>query len=301
MRLSRALRPVLAVTLTVTGAMALASPAVADTGAVVDRPRGNVVSIFGDAGDPVGQGKTKVWRSGADKVTMTPAGEGVRVRAQSPDGEVLEIVAQPWQHGLFSNGEFPNAGATPTATAGALTVVNGGRSCTGGGSGWFKILDRSEDQGRLWLLFEQRCAGAAGPLFGEIRINQENDPALLTAPMRFEFPAEQIGTAGATVPITVINTGSEPVTINSADIVGQPGYGPFRPVGDDNFGLGGTVTFGIVGNTCAVLQPGESCVVLTHYRPLLFAPTEAVVTLSDSTPAGKHSSSVSAPSAAIPG
>ncbi len=33
-------------------------------------------------------------------------------------------------------------------------------------------------------MFEQRCAGATGSSFGEIRINEENDPALLIAPAR---------------------------------------------------------------------------------------------------------------------
>lgn len=301
MRFCRALRPVLTASLVVTGAVAVITPAVASTQVVVDRPRSNVVSIFGDAADPVGQGTTRVWRTGVDKVVMTPAGEGVRVVAQSPGGDRFEFLASPRAGGLFSNGEFPDATATPTADHGSLRVISGGRSCPGGSTGHYKILDRSEDQKRLWLIFEQRCTGAAGSLFGEIRMDQENDPTLLMAPMRFEFPARQVGTDGGVVPITVINSGSAPLTIRAVDIVGAPGYGPLRPVGDDSFGLGGTVAFHIVSSTCHVLAPGASCVVLATYRPLLFTPTEAYVNFTDSTRAGKHTVSLAAPSALLVG
>jgi hypothetical protein len=301
MRFRGALRPILIAALVLTGAVGVVTPAAASPQVVVDRPRSDVVSIFGDAADPVSQGTTRVWRSGVDTVTMTPAGEGVRVVARSAAGDRFEFLASPRAGGLFSNGEFPDASATATADHGALRVISGGRSCAGGSTGHYKILDRSEDQTRLWLIFEQRCAGAAGSMFGEIRMNQENDPTLLMAPMRFEFPAKQVGTDGGAVPITVINSGSAPLTIRAVDIVGAPGYGPLRPVGDDSFGLGGTVSFHILSSTCQVLAPGASCVVLATYRPLLFTPTEAYVTFTDSTRAGKHTVSLAAPSALIAG
>jgi hypothetical protein len=299
MRSHRALSRAFALTLGLAAAgTGVATPAAAAARQpVFSRAIGNVVSLFGEAGDPVTGGTAHVWRTGPDAVTMSRAGEGVRIRATSSGGERFDFLFQPRVGQQFTGSEYPDADAAPSAEHGALQVTGAGRSCAGGSSGDFQVLDVDPDLSRLWVLFEQRCAGAGGSSFGEIRINEAYDPALLIAPSRVEFPAKPFGLDGGTVPVTLINTGSAPITFRTAEIAGSPSHTTTSPVGDDTLGLAGTLTFGVSSSSCGTLQPGESCVVLVTYRPLFLSPVEAHLRLSDSTAAREHDMSLAAPGA----
>ncbi len=161
------------------------------------------------------------------------------------------------------------------------------------------MLDTTPDLRRVWILFEQRCTGAAGSSFGEIRINQDNDPALMIAPKRVEFPSKPLGMDGGTVPVTLINTGDEAIAFSSAEIVGRSTRTTATPLIDDNFAINGLLSFGISGNNCASVAPGESCVVLVTYRPVVLGPVEAYLNVVD-TRGGAHQMSLAAVTVAAP-
>lgn len=282
MRPHRAVCRALALTLGLVAAgTGLATPAAAVSRTV------STVSIFGEAGDPLTGGEARVWRSGHDTVTMTTADDGVRILAKAPDGTAFDLLVQARTGERFIHGEFPDTAATPTADHAALDLTSAGRSCEGGQTGHFKLLDVSPDLQRVWILFEQRCAGATGSSFGEIRINQEADPALLITTARLEFPDQVYGTGGTTVPVTVVNTSSEPITIRAAEIIGRPTRTTANPVIDESLGLAQTLSFAVSGTTCRTLAPGESCVVMVTYRPVLLGPVEASLKVTDAA-AGKH-------------
>jgi hypothetical protein len=282
MRPHRAACHALALTL----ALAVAGTGLATPASAQDQARrsfGSVVSIFGEAGDPVTAGKNQVWRAGPDVVTMTstPTRDEVQILAKAPDGEQYAFRFQTRQDADFTFGTSETA-ATRTPELGTLTVVGGDRSCAGGGTGHFTVLDTTPDLRRVWILFEQRCEGAAGSSFGEIRINQDNDPALLIAPNRVEFPSKPLGADGGTVPVTLINTGDQAIAFQSAEIIGRSTRTTATPMIDDNFAINGLLSFGISGNNCASLAPGESCVVLVTYRPIVLGPVEAYLSVVDS-------------------
>lgn len=285
MRTALVLRPVLALGLCLGAGIGGAAPAAAGEAArSTDRV---VLSIFGEAGDPVTGGSPRVWRTGRDAVSVSRSGDQVRVSARASGQELFEIVLAAKAGEQFTYGGFFDATATPTAGRPTLKVSGGDRSCPGS-TGHFRVLDNSPNLDRLWILFEQRCEGAAGSSFGEIRVTADQDRALLVAPSRVEFPEQELGTEGALVPMTLINIGSEAITFGTPQLVGRPTKSPLTPVGDDSAGLVGTASFRIRSSTCTTLAPGASCEILVAYRPVLPGPVEASLEVPDSTRTGSH-------------
>lgn len=291
MRNAPVLRPLLVLGLGLSATLGLGAPATAaqDAGRYSERA---VVSIFGETGDPVTAGTPRAWHSGRDAVSVTRSGEGIRVTARSAGQDAFEILLLPKPGEQFTYGGFFDARPTPTAGHPTLKVAGGAHSCRSGSSGHFRVLDNSPSLSRLWILFEQRCAGAPGSSFGEIRLNVDQDRSLLVSPVRIEFPQHDVGTEGVTVPVTFFNIGSEAITFGTPQVVGRPTKTPTTPVGDDPFGAAGTVSFQIRGTTCTTLQPGASCEVLVAYRPVVPGPVEASLAVPDSTPAGGHQTSL---------
>lgn len=291
MRTALVLRPLLVLGLGLSVALGAGAPAAAESAGRTSARA--VLSIFGEAGEPVTAGTPRVWQSGRDAVSVRPFGEGVRVTARSADQAAFEIVLLPKAGEQFTYGGFFDAKPIPTPGHPTLRV-SGERSCEGGSSGQFRVLDNSPNLSRLWILFEQRCAGAAGSSFGEIRLNVDHDRALLVAPARIEFPQHEVGSTGATVPVTFFNIGAEPITFGAPQVLGRPTKTPSSPIGDDPFGATGTVSFQIQGSTCATLEPGASCEILVTYRPVVPGPVEAALIVPDSTAAGRHQASLAA-------
>ena len=289
MRNTLVLRPLLALGLCLGAGIGGAAPAAAGEAA---RPTDRVVlSIFGEAGDPVTEGSPRVWHTGRDAISVSRSGDEVRVSARATGQELFEIVLAPRAGEQFTYGGFFDATAAPTATQPTLKVTGGDRSCAGS-TGQFRVLDNSPNLDRLWILFEQRCEGATGSSFGEIRVNVDRDLALLVAPSRVEFPQQELGTESVLVPMTLINIGSEAVTFGTPQVVGRPTKTPLSPVGDDPVGLAGAASFRIQSSSCATLEPGASCAILVAYRPVLPGPVEASLVVPDSTRLGSHQMSL---------
>lgn len=289
MRNHLVLRPLLALGLCLGAGIGGATPASAGEAArSADRV---VVSIFGEAGDPVTQGSPRVWRTGRDAISVSRGDDGVRVSARTAGQDLFEIVLGAKAGEQFTYGGFFDATPTPTPGSPTLKVTGGDRSCAGS-TGHFRVLDNSPNLDRLWIVFEQRCDGAAGASFGEIRVNVDQDRALLVAPSRIEFPEQALGTEGVLVPVTLINIGSEAITFGTPQLIGRPTKAPTTPVGDDSVGLVGTASFRIQGSTCATLEPGASCEILVAFRPLVPGPVEASLVVPDSTRTGSHQMSL---------
>src|SRR5581483_2818412 len=87
-------------------------------------------------------------------------------------------------------------------------------------------------------------------LFGEIKYNEPNaDPDLLVAPDSIAWPASYPGVSSADVPVTVVATGFDPVTVTDASVTsGQDDV----TVDDDE---------------CSTLDPGDSCAIYVNFTP----------------------------------
>ncbi len=288
MRTSLGLRPVLVLGIALGMGTGLVPPAAAAGGAAARATDSVVISISGEAGDPVTGGTTRAWHSGTDRVSVSRAEDGLTLSATSPDGTRSELRLEAKRGDRFTNGIYVDATPVPTAGRPTLDVTVGDRSCTGERTSSFRVLDASPNLERVWVLFEQRCAGSDGSSFGEVRINPDEDAALVVAPARVEFPTQAVGTGSVTAAVTLINVGSQPITFGAAAVVGRPTKTVTSPVGDDKVGVAGTLSFAVSDNTCTTLQPGQRCVLLVTYRPLFPGPVEASLQLPDSTPAGRH-------------
>ncbi|GAA0637132.1 hypothetical protein GCM10009547_46810 [Sporichthya brevicatena] len=288
MRTHLALRRGLALTLCLAAAGAgLATPA-----AAAARTDTVVVSIFGEPGDPVTGGTSHVWRTGPDSVRAVRSGDGLRITAQNPGAERFVFDLIPPAGEPMTVGTHHDPTATPTAGRAVLNVTGGNRSCTGGQSGHFEVLDFSADANRFWALFEQRCAGAGGSYFGEIRINAETPRGPLIAPSRLQFPARAFGAGAISVPITVVNTGTEALAFGAPMIEGRPAKSAASRLGDDDIGIAGTLSFAVRESTCAAVPAGESCTVWVTYSPLFPGPVEAYLVLPDTRTGDRYRSSL---------
>lgn len=290
MRTHLALRGLLALTLCLAAAGAGLTTSAAAAAAV---PRdAAVLAIFGEPGDPVTGGSPHVWRSGPDAVKVVRSGDGLRLTAQSPGAEqfVFELIPPAGEPMTVGTHHDPTATATPGRAV--LNVSGGGRSCDGEQSGQFEVLDHSAEQNRLWVLFEQRCAGAGGSYFGEIRINAGTDRTPLITPSRLQFPARTLGSGGLSVPVTVVNTGSGPMTFGAPVVQGRPSKSAASRVGDDDIGIAGTVSFGIRESTCATVAVGASCTVWVTFSPLFPGPVEAYLLLPDTATGERYRASL---------
>lgn len=71
------------------------------------------------------------------------------------------------------------------------------------------------------------------------------------------------------MPVNLVNTGTTPVTVSSAQVTGSR-------------------DFSVVGNDCGVIAPGDMCRVYVGFTASSAGPRSAVLTVLDSTPAGRH-------------
>ncbi|WP_019875483.1 hypothetical protein [Sporichthya polymorpha] len=292
MRTHLALRRGLALTLCLAAAGAgLATPAAAAARATAPADA-VVLSIFGEPGDPITGGTPHVWRSGADSVRVTWSGDGLRITTQNPGGERFVFDLIPPAGEPMTVGTHHDPTARPTPGRAVLNVTGGDRSCTAGQSGRFEVLDFAAETDRFWALFEQRCAGAGGSYFGEIRINARPTRGPLIAPSRLQFPARAFGSGALSVPITVVNTATEPLAFGTPMIEGRPAKSTASRLGDDDIGIAGTVSFAVRESTCAAVPAGESCTVWVTYSPLFPGPVEAYLVLPDPNTGERYRSSL---------
>lgn len=266
-------RPLAAVLFAATVPIGLASTAAASSAATTS------VTMTSEAGDYIGQGAHRVYYPGAGTVSVSGSvSSTVSVNVQGTDSSdyfTLTFAAASGQS--LTTGTYLDAERTPFRSAGhpGIDISGSGRGCnTIAGS--FRVLDVAPDLSRLWLTYEQHCEGQDPALFGEVRINEPGgDSDLLVTPSRIDWPAEYPTVPGRSVPVRLVNTGSQPVTITGASVT--PGQGDFT----------------VVDNGCGALAVGAWCTVYVGFTPVAAGARAATLTVSDTTPAGSHSVALS--------
>lgn len=209
------------------------------------------VTMTSEPGDYIGQGQHRLFREGADEVSVGgTVTEQVTVRVArtgTSESFSLTFAAAPGQ--ALAVGDYPAAQRTPFRVPGhpGIDISGSGRGCNTI-EGEFSVLDIAPDLSRLWITYEQHCEGGDEALFGEIRYGVPGgDSELLVAPGRIVWPDEYPGVQGRSVPVKVVNTGTETVDVSDALLSNT-----------DDFW---------VDNGCGPLAPGDTCSVYVGFVP----------------------------------
>ena len=223
--------------------------------------RGRAYTVYGDIGtvEVSGGPADMVIAISADSISGEPGEFSIRLVA--PAGEALAV-------GTYEHVRFP--GAEPEADRAGLRVYGPNPGCNSG-RGRFTILDvayTGETIHRLHLLYEQHCNGGVPAVHGEVRYQEPTAATgLLVVPGRVAWPAEYPTVGARPVPVTLVNTGQEPVDLRAPQIVG------------DTSG-----SFAVVSNACpSRLAVGDSCVVNLRFIPASAGAHAAVLEISDGT------------------
>lgn len=230
------------------------------------------VTMVGEAGTWVGGNASRLWRPETGSVSVTGSvGTGIGVTVSGPSGSYYLTFAAPRGQDL-TVGRYENAQRTPFRDDGlpGIDIDGEGAGCNTV-SGSFEILDIAPDLSRLWLTYEHHCEGGDPALFGEIKFQMpDDDPSLLVAPSRIAWPDEYPTVSGRPVPVTLVNTGTSPVTVTDATI------------------SSGSTDFTMLDNACATLDVGATCAVYVGFAPSEPGDRLGTLQISDTTAAGSH-------------
>lgn len=232
------------------------------------------VTMVSEQGDYIGQGSSRLWRTGSGSIGLSGSVTGVVSVSVSggPSSDYFTMNFAAAEGQTFTAGQYDHAERTPFATAGhpGIDISGDGRGCNTIG-GRFTVLDVDAALTRLWLVYEQHCENGDPALFGEIRINEPGgDSDLLVAPGQIAWPDEYPGASGRVVPVRLVNTGASPVTVSSAAITA------------------GAPHFTVASNGCTTIAVGSSCVVNAGFAPTTAGAHTGTLTITDSTGAGTH-------------
>src|SRR4051812_28356289 len=168
------------------------------------------VSIFGDPADAITDRQPRLF-------TPPTATISAFVGEQSAGVTVVDAQGRRWQLGFFAPegrpltpGSYPDASPTQLRAPGraAIALSGPGSSCLAA-TGDFEIKDVAPapdgTASRLSAIYDARCDGAPGRIFGEVRVGEPRPAGPLAAlPTRLRFPGVPAGARTAVVPIAVI-------------------------------------------------------------------------------------------------
>jgi hypothetical protein len=234
----------------------------------------SVVTMAGDAADPVSAGGADLWRGGTDRLTVSGSTSAVTVEVAhvaslSPD--LTLTFGTPYGQTLTAGTTYPLArepGPSPGQSP-AISATTPDITCTSE-RGQFTVVDVADDLSRLWVLYEAHCNGGGAAAFGEIRYNEPTDADVLIAPSRIAWPLGKTGTPERSVPVSVFNTGTTPLTLSGTDLAGYS-------TGDFATNRG-----------CAQIAAGDSCVLTAGFTPGAAGPRSALLKLTDASAEGFH-------------
>jgi hypothetical protein len=214
--------------------------------------------LYSEQGDHVGNGQHRLLHDGnATFLTRGDASELMIMMAGGLDGEdfTVMVAAPPGEE--LEEGVYTDIEDAPLRSAGrpGLFVFGDGRACDLI-DGSFEVEDievaPAGEVTRLWLHFEQRCAGRRPALFGELRWAQpDSGAAALALPTEVHWPELDLGGAAETVPVSVV-AGESAVTVDSVSVTG-PAEGDFAVELDECSG--------------SEVAPGEFCDVWVSFVP----------------------------------
>jgi hypothetical protein len=222
---------------------------------------------------PMDSGASQLWRASDSDITVTGSVDD-EVTVEVDDGEsspaaTLSFAAPTGQ--TLTPGTYDDAQRTADRTGNHPGVRFGGDDTCQQETGRFTVFDVSPDLSRLHLTYEMHCNGDDDAVIGEVRIGEPSDGSgLLVAPDHIGWPATYPGIDSRKVPVTLINTGADPVTLDSATVTA------------------GAPAFAVTDNPCSTIAPGESCKLYVRFSPTSAGDESGRLTLHDSTSAGQH-------------
>jgi hypothetical protein len=220
---------------------------------------------------PADTGAGSLWRSGDADLSVTGSPEDgvtVSVNDGSVDPTVLSFAAPAGQS--LREGVYDDASAISDRSASHPGVsVNRDANCARE-YGRFTVIDMSPDLNRLELTYEIHCTNEYEAIFGEVHIGEPVDaPGLMLAPDHVDWPATYPGVAAQPVPITMINTGNDPVTIQAAQVTGDS-------------------AFSLTDDACTTVAAGSSCTLYVGFKPTEVSEQAGRLTVTDSGGTGTH-------------
>jgi hypothetical protein len=223
---------------------------------------------------------TQMFRPG--NATISVSGTSSRFRIQAVGGTLgksFTIDLQSADGAPLAVGDYLHARDYPghdSAGRPRLTLTGESLYCPNESTGRFLVHDVAVGTdgviSRFWATYEFHCNDGPAANFGEIRFNEPGgDTDLLVANDRINWPDTHPGRNGVSTPVWLVNTSGAPVTVSGAV-------------------LGGTdaADFTVVSNGCSTIAAGATCALFVRFDPTAAGPRAAVLTVSDSTPAGTH-------------
>jgi hypothetical protein len=260
-----------AVLLFTIGALALPATAVA---AGTDESYVSLVSLVYDtSGSPMESGTSQLWRASQSDIAVSGSLDDA-VTVSVADGAATPAVtlsfAAPRGQSL-APGTYENAQRTADRTASHPGVQFGGDESCPRETGRFTVFDVANDLSRLHLTYEIHCDDDVHAIFGEIRVGEPSDGSgLLAAPDHVDWPVTYPGLDSRKVPVTLVNTGSDAVTLDNATI------------------SAGAADFEVTDNPCGTIAAGAACTLHVRFSPSSPGEKTGVLRLDDTTSSGHH-------------
>lgn len=238
----------------------------------------SVVTAFGQRHDGVSDGTDRVWLPGAGDVAVTgdisdltvttsggSSGRDATFRLTAPPGEALAP-------GTYTDARLPPSRDGAAAGLAGLDVQieerEGGMVGCAAIIGRFTILDISPDLSRVHVLYEQRCQGYDGGLFGEIDIGRPAGAGPFVGAREVRWPAQYTGVATEAVAVTVAGDADGASRIASVGVRGRDAE-----------------DFAVLNTDCRELGPSGTCTVYVGFRPGASGERTAQLVVADDTSA----------------
>jgi hypothetical protein len=239
--------------------------------------RVTAVTMTSDQGDYIGQGLSRLFHPGNGSVTLSGNSSYLTVSVSggtNDDYFTFELAAPPGE--TLAVGHYPRTQAAAVREPGrpGLEVKGSGRGCNAvvGRFTVHEITTAGTSVSSFWATYEQHCEGGTAGLYGEIRYEQPSESDLLVAPLLSSWAERYPGTSSGPMPVTVVNTGSAPVTVGDPQLVGEQ-----------------RAAFMVDANTCTSSVPvGGSCAVQLRFTPTAPGPHRAQLLLDTSSSAGRY-------------
>ena len=279
-----------AVSLGVTGPVALPAMPAAASPPPAAAAKGIVVTMFSDPGEYIGGGTPQEFDGTNASFSGTVSTGGINLSVSGgTSSSSWSFVIDPPPGASFHVGYYPKVQRAPFRTAGyaGLDITGDSRGCNTD-SGAIDVRDLAVSGSaitRLDLLYEQHCEGGVPALFGEVRIGEPGTSGLIVSSSSITWPSDpglESGSRGTTVPVYVRNAGATPVPIGAASLQGFAAS-----------------DFSLVADGCSgtVLPPGGSCDLFLRFRASGRGPQSAVLEL----PHGSHAAAVQLDALVRPG
>ncbi|MEA2195706.1 MAG: hypothetical protein QOG42_2260, partial [Solirubrobacteraceae bacterium] len=249
-------RAVLSVLLSVVIVVAVGLPAAA---AAVGAPPMPVswVNLYQSPADQFFPGSHQLYvPSATTQISVTGTPTGIKVSVTGPQDGFYGLSIAPAEGNTLTAGYYGDA--QPSPTPGRPTQNVGVLTACYSISAEFQIEDIAFVDGhltRLDIAFDQRCDtnSTVHPawLYGEVSYDEPSSGPLLVQASSLLFPAQYVGVANLSVPLSVTNVGVIPTAVGRVTSAG---------IGADDIAVN--------ANTCpSLLEPGATCTITVTVTP----------------------------------